>query len=182
MSTDGIGKTLNERQSQHGAFVDQTEISQALSEVMHRATNYKSLTPYQRESLEMIQVKIARILEGDRNCPDHWCNCPGHWRDIAGYATLVERALHQEREKLTAKPSPRLGGWIRQFRSPAPRWALEVAMLFDERLAGIKADALKRLERIPAIITDVDKPLPDMPTAADYGLTQAEWTALMECD
>lgn len=76
------------------------EISQALSEVMYRATNYKSLTPYQRESLEMIQHKIARILEGDRNHVDHW-------HHIAGYATLVERHLRQERERLTAQAAER---------------------------------------------------------------------------
>lgn len=45
-------------------------------------------------------------------------------------------------------------------------------------LREIKADALARLKRTPIIIADVDKPLPDMPTAADYGLTQKEWIAL----
>jgi len=95
-----IGKTLAERGPQHGAFVDQAEISRALSEVMHRATNYRSLTPYMRESLEMIQIKISRILEGN---PGHI----DHWHDIAGYATLVERHLRQERERLTAAASKR---------------------------------------------------------------------------
>jgi hypothetical protein len=90
-----VSKTLTERHTQHGAFVDQAEISQALSEVMHRATNYRNLTPYMRESLEMIQIKIARILEGD-------CGYTDHWHDIAGYATLVERHLRLERERLTA--------------------------------------------------------------------------------
>jgi hypothetical protein len=98
-----VSKTLAERQPSHGAFVDQAEISQALSEVMHRTANYRNLTAYQRESLEMIQLKIARILEGDRNHPDHW-------HDIAGYARLVERELYQERERLTAKPAVRICG------------------------------------------------------------------------
>jgi len=93
-----ISKTLTERESQHGAFMNQAEISQALSEVMHRARNYRNLTPYQRESLEMIQVKIARILEGN---PGH----ADHWRDIAGYATLAWEQLYQERERLQAKPA-----------------------------------------------------------------------------
>jgi hypothetical protein len=96
-----IEAVLNEREPQHGAFVNQAEISQALSEVMHRAANYRNLTAYQRESLEMIQLKIARILEGDRKHPDHW-------RDIAGYARLVERELHQERERLQARPAERV--------------------------------------------------------------------------
>lgn len=97
-----ISKTLSEHHAVHGIFVNQAEISQALSAVMHRATNYKSLTPYMRESLEMIQHKIARILEGDRNHIDHW-------HDIAGYAMLVERHLRQERERLTAAASQQSG-------------------------------------------------------------------------
>ena len=96
-----INKTLAERHSQHGAFMNQAAISQALSEVMRRATNYQRLTAYQRESLEMIQIKIARILEGN---PAHI----DHWHDIAGYATLVERALLWERERLQAKPAERV--------------------------------------------------------------------------
>jgi hypothetical protein len=104
MSTNDIFKTLAVRQSQHnGAFVDQAEISQALSEVMRRATNYRKLTTYQRESLEMIQIKIARILEGD-------CGYTDHWHDIAGYAMLVERHLLQEQERLQAKPAERVCG------------------------------------------------------------------------
>jgi hypothetical protein len=96
-----VSKTLAERGSQHGAFVDQAEISQALSDIMQRAANYRNLTPYMRESLEMIQIKISRILEGN---PGH----TDHWHDIAGYATLVERHLRQERERLTVAVGTKL--------------------------------------------------------------------------
>lgn len=37
--------------------------------------------PWQVEALEMICVKMARIIAGDPNHPDHW-------RDICGYALL----------------------------------------------------------------------------------------------
>ncbi len=94
-----VTKTSAERQSQHGSFA-KLYTPAALSEVMQRATNYQNLTPYMRESLEMIQIKISRILEGN-------CNHTDHWHDIAGYATLVERHLRQERERLTAKPAER---------------------------------------------------------------------------
>jgi hypothetical protein len=40
----------------------------------------------QRESLDMIAHKIARILNGNPNVHDHW-------HDIAGYATLVANDL-----------------------------------------------------------------------------------------
>jgi hypothetical protein len=43
----------------------------------------------------------------------------------------------------------------------------------------IKADALKKAA---TVITDVNSPLPDMPKAADYGLSQEEWRALWRRD
>lgn len=42
------------------------------------------------EALDMICHKIARILAGDPNEPDHW-------HDIAGYATLVEKEIKNGR-------------------------------------------------------------------------------------
>ncbi|CAB4172042.1 hypothetical protein UFOVP1552_8 [uncultured Caudovirales phage] len=41
---------------------------------------------YMRESVHMIQQKIARILSGDPFEPDHWM-------DIEGYARLVSIEL-----------------------------------------------------------------------------------------
>ena len=41
-----------------------------------------------RESLEMIEHKIARIISGNAYEPDHWL-------DIMGYAALVLRELEQ---------------------------------------------------------------------------------------
>ena len=48
--------------------------------------SHANLKSYQRESLDMIVHKIARILNGDPNHVDSW-------HDIAGYATLVELEL-----------------------------------------------------------------------------------------
>ena len=44
------------------------------------------LEPDQREALEMLALKIARILNGDPNYADSW-------HDVAGYATLVADRL-----------------------------------------------------------------------------------------
>jgi hypothetical protein len=49
------------------------------------------LAPDQREALEMIVVKIARIINGDPNCADSW-------RDIEGYARLVAERLSEKLE------------------------------------------------------------------------------------
>ena len=80
---------LAERHPQHGDFLDQSAISQDLSEVMRGSRNYPELRSDQREALEMIQIKIARILEGDADFIDHW-------DDIAGYATLVAKRLRRK--------------------------------------------------------------------------------------
>jgi hypothetical protein len=48
------------------------------------------LSVSQREALEMILHKIARILNGDPNFKDSWT-------DIIGYARLVERELSEPR-------------------------------------------------------------------------------------
>jgi hypothetical protein len=42
--------------------------------------------PVQREALDQIAVKLARILAGDPTCAEHW-------RDLAGYAWRAGRDL-----------------------------------------------------------------------------------------
>lgn len=81
-----IEQTLAEREDRYGAFVDHARLAQNLTEVMHGAAKWEDLRAIHREALEMIQHKIARILNGD---PDYADN----WHDIAGYATLVEQYL-----------------------------------------------------------------------------------------
>ena len=80
-----IEKTLKQRQKTHGNFNSHAEISQQLKGTLE-IFNYKELSPNQREALDMICHKIARILNGNPNTHDHW-------HDIAGYATLVAETL-----------------------------------------------------------------------------------------
>ena len=81
-----IDEILAERQKTHGDFSDHADVTQRIKMVMYNSMKWTSLTPSQRESLEMIAHKIGRILAGNPNYADHW-------RDIAGYATLIERQL-----------------------------------------------------------------------------------------
>lgn len=81
-----ISKTLEERQKTHGEFADHAWISQDLCDSMRQHPNYDGLSAMKKESLEMIQHKIARIINGDSNAHDHW-------HDIVGYATLVANKL-----------------------------------------------------------------------------------------
>jgi len=80
-----IEQTLAERHKTHGDFNTHAVISQQLKETLENF-NYKELSPNQREALDMICHKIARILNGNPDVHDHW-------HDIAGYATLVADRL-----------------------------------------------------------------------------------------
>ena len=79
LSTEAL---LEERKKQHGDFFEHSLYAQRLKETMWGSMNWNKLTPVQKEALEMIQHKVARILAGDPNHDDHW-------DDIAGYAKLV---------------------------------------------------------------------------------------------
>lgn len=81
-----VQETLTQRGTTYGLFADHAAISQALKAVMHRTPGWSDLAPDQREALEMVQHKIARILNGN---PDYVEN----FRDIAGYSTLVAERL-----------------------------------------------------------------------------------------
>lgn len=77
---------LNERGKRYGLFVHHADISQDFKHRMQGCSSWPKLAPDQKEALEMIAHKIARILNGDPNYADSWV-------DIAGYATLVADRL-----------------------------------------------------------------------------------------
>jgi hypothetical protein len=53
---------------------------------MQGGKNWNELDDIQREALQMIASKIARILSGNHAEIDHW-------KDIAGYANLAVREI-----------------------------------------------------------------------------------------
>jgi len=81
-STVNIEAITDERGEQYGDFATQGEIAQSLKDYMRSQHGWDRLAPHQRESLDMIQHKISRILNGDPNVVDSWA-------DIAGYAHIV---------------------------------------------------------------------------------------------
>ena len=81
-----IEKTLQARAESYGAFDDLARLSQSLKREMSKGKQWCEMSPYQREALEMIVHKIARLLNGD-------CDHVDSWHDIAGYAQLVEHKL-----------------------------------------------------------------------------------------
>lgn len=74
---------LAEREKTHGSFRLNAEFSQKLKEVM----SFGRLERCQvhNEALDMIALKISRIISGQANTQDHW-------DDIAGYAKLGAEA------------------------------------------------------------------------------------------
>lgn len=83
-----IEATLSERGRLYGSFEGHARISQALKLAMVLTPQWPSLADDQKEALEMIVHKIARILNGDPNYHDSW-------HDIMGYTKLVADRLEK---------------------------------------------------------------------------------------
>lgn len=83
-----MSKLLEQRGQNYGDFSGQASISQGLKDVARNGVQYDSLKPFQKESVEMILHKIARIVNGNPNYIDSW-------RDIIGYSQLVVDELNQ---------------------------------------------------------------------------------------
>lgn len=78
-----VEETLKERGSTHGEFSDHAKIAQGLKRVAYSGVRATDLTDIQREAIDMILHKVARIVSGNPHHKDHW-------HDIAGYSKLVE--------------------------------------------------------------------------------------------
>mgnify|MGYP003651865884 CR=1 FL=1 len=81
-----IEQTLKDRGRRYGDYMVVSENSQMLKEIFRASKQWDHLGNFQRESLDMIANKLARIMNGDRFYADSWT-------DIAGYATLVAQEL-----------------------------------------------------------------------------------------
>ncbi len=86
MSED-IEETIKDRDGKYGSF---RTFAIYLQELKNAADLYHSdLSPGQITAMDMIFVKIARILNGNPNIVDNW-------HDIAVFARLVEIELTRE--------------------------------------------------------------------------------------
>lgn len=87
VTSTSIDDTLAERGTRYGTFTSHADISCNLKNTLTDTDSWSSLKPYQREALEMICHKMARIVNGDPDYDDSW-------RDIAGYSQLVVDILN----------------------------------------------------------------------------------------
>ena len=76
------------KEQENGPFQDQAIASQMIKDLCRDCGIWGDLSDVQKEALDMIAHKIARILAGNQDNKDHW-------DDIAGYASLVSRELDQ---------------------------------------------------------------------------------------
>lgn len=88
MAQEAMDALLDKRAQQYGSFMYGANIAIRLKGVMHNAIAEQDmhLAPDQLLALDMIAVKVSRILAGN---PSHLDS----WTDIAGYAKLVADRL-----------------------------------------------------------------------------------------
>jgi len=67
----------------HGDFTTNADLAQTIKFAFRSNEGWTRLSNVQMECLELMATKIARILAGDANFPDHW-------NDIEGYARLAK--------------------------------------------------------------------------------------------
>lgn len=91
-----VSATLAERGGRYGSFVTQAEIEQDLMARLAVEAGWSRLAPDQKSAVQMICVKLARIVNGDPNYADNW-------HDIVGYGRLVDDRLAQAGEAGTAE-------------------------------------------------------------------------------
>ncbi len=87
-----VSSTLAERGKNYGNYREQTTISKNIKEAMQERAKYWEMESDQQDALEMIAVKMSRIVNGDPDYADNWA-------DIAGYATLVKDRLEGNERK-----------------------------------------------------------------------------------
>jgi hypothetical protein len=80
------GSLVAEREKSHGDFRHTAALAQRIKVVYRDSRNWDQLTHVQREVLDAVATKVARILSGDPGFPDHF-------DDIAGYVHLALQSM-----------------------------------------------------------------------------------------
>lgn len=105
-----INEILNQRESTHGSFSDNSRTSQLIKEEMKQGRNWRKMDDTMKEALHMIAHKIGRILAGDPALVDHWA-------DISGYSKLVADELTATQSKAACVAQ------IEMSKTTEPKWA-----------------------------------------------------------
>ena len=79
---------IKERAKTHGDYKSTSAWSQSLKDMFRSGGNWHNMNDGQKEALEMIAVKLARLLNGNPQFPDHW-------DDISGYGKLGANSIER---------------------------------------------------------------------------------------
>ncbi len=86
-----LHRTLHQRGDQYGDYGEMSEMVQRLKDLLRsNEEHWFKLAPHERESLDMIALKIVRIVCGRHSQADSWL-------DIEGYAKLA-------RDRISVQP------------------------------------------------------------------------------
>ncbi len=86
MASTPTDMLIDTRATTHGSFDDGALVACAINDAINSLGNTDRLNQVQRIALDMIALKLGRIVAGDPNHRDHW-------DDIAGYARLIAQRL-----------------------------------------------------------------------------------------
>ena len=90
---------LKERGDRYGNFKYHAKLCQSLKDVMRTGSSWPACSPSQKQALETIADKIARMLNGDPDYDDNW-------QDIIGYSQLILDQLHHRGSDIDKYPIP----------------------------------------------------------------------------
>lgn len=90
LMADDRDPLLVERGRTHGSFALNAHFSQQLKSIFQcDAGGYATMKVEHREALDMIALKLSRILSGQAEYADHW-------KDIGGYSNLAVEACEDK--------------------------------------------------------------------------------------
>ena len=89
-----LAELLEERSHHYGLFTGIGKHAQRIKNAIHAGDNWPSLRDDEREALDMLAHKLARILSGDPEIVDHWL-------DAAGYLKLISDRMEREGKQQT---------------------------------------------------------------------------------
>ena len=94
--TQTAEQVVEEREATHGDVEEQARISQQIQNTLGSAEHWHSLPYHMQQSLQMIALKMSRIVVGD-------CFHADSWLDIEGYA-------HMSRNRIPVPPITVISG------------------------------------------------------------------------
>lgn len=155
-----VEATIADRRKTHGAWTQFADLSQHLKDVARDSPSWPRMSASEREAVDAILHKLARVLTGDPHFPDHW-------HDIGGYARRAEESCLSMLDSMSQEQLQCLGKALTDVNVGNAKMMEEFVMphgsnkFYDNISNAIAADvAMKGTEyhgRIMRAILDANK-------------------------